>query len=114
MLSSIATLLPPVGWLLISIVFYAFGEFISKTWANSPSTIEVTAVMALSALSALFWLPALFAENKLADIGVAWLVLATITTIFIGVVIFKEQLSPLQWTGAGLAIVAFLLLTATK
>ena len=114
MLSSVASALPPVVWLLISIAFYCVGEFVSKTWANSPSTIEVIAVVGASAISAFFWLPALFAENKLADMGTAWLVLASVGTVFIGVVIFKETLSPLQWVGAGLALVAFFLLTATK
>lgn len=106
-------MLPPLGWLLISVIFYGIGEYISKTWANSPSSIEVIAVVSASALSAFFWLPALFSENKLAEMGTAWLILATISTVVIGVFVFGERLTPMQWAGAVLALVAFLLLTST-
>jgi multidrug transporter EmrE-like cation transporter len=113
MLASIAFLLPAWGWLSISVVFYAVGEYISKTWANSPTTLEVVCVVAASALSALFWLPALFSHNHLAIMGVSWLLLATASTVLIGVVVFGEKLTVLQWGGIALAVAAFVLLTAT-
>jgi multidrug transporter EmrE-like cation transporter len=113
MLASVSSFLPPVAWLLISVGFYAGGEFVSKTWANSPSGGEVAAILAFNGLSTLFWLPAIFSENKLAEMGTAWLVLGAAAPICIGVFLFKEQLSGLQWTGIGFAFVAFLLLTQT-
>jgi len=110
MLATISPILPVWGWLIISVLFYGIGEYISKTWANSPSSIEVLGVITANALSAFFWLPALFADNKLAVIGMAWLVLAALSTITIGILFFKEQLSFVQWIAVGMAIVAFVLL----
>lgn len=112
MLFELAALLPSWVWLCISVLLYSGGEFISKTWANSPSTGEVVAILVLNGLSTFFWLPAILSENKLAEIGTAWLVLAAAAPICIGVLLFKEELSMIQWIGAGLAIVAFLLLTS--
>lgn len=114
MLSEIAASLPPWGWLSLSVAFYAVGEYISKTWANSPTTLEVICVMAASALSALLWLPALFSENRLALMGTSWLVLATATTVILGVVVFGERLSAVQWGGVIFAIVAFILLSVAQ
>ena len=111
MIQSIAPLLPVWAWLLISILFYAVGEYISKTWANSPSTSELWAVIAASAMSAFFWLPALFTKNHLAIVGTTWIVLATITTIILGVVFFGEKLSALQWMGVALALTSLVILS---
>ena len=111
MIQSLAPLLPVWAWLLISIGFYAIGEYISKTWANSPSHSEMWAVIAASAMSALFWLPALFTKNHLAIVGTSWIILATIVTLLLGVVFFGEKLSALQWGGVILALVSLIILT---
>ena len=112
MLSSVASLLPAPVWILISVGFYSIAEYVSKTWANSPTSIEVAIVLCANALSGLFWLPALFSENRLADMGTAWLVLAALATLILGLGVFKEHLTSLQWVGVLLALVAFLLLTS--
>lgn len=114
MLASLSLLLPAWGWLAVSVAFYTAGEYISKTWANSPTTLEVLCVVAASALSALFWLPALFSHNHLAVMGVSWLLLATASTVIVGVPMFGEKLTALQWGGVVLAVVAFVLLAATQ
>ena len=110
MLSQIALLLPAWGWLIISVSFYAVGEFVSKTWANSPSATEVALVVIANGLSALFWLPALFSQNKLVDVGISWLVLAAVATLIIGIGFFGERLSVAEWSGVGLALLAFILM----
>lgn len=114
MLAEISALLPAWGWLSFSVAFYAVGEYISKTWANSPTTTEVLCVMAASAISALLWLPALFSHNHLASMGTSWLVLATATTVILGVLVFGERLSAIQWTGVIFAIAAFILLSVSQ
>ncbi len=111
MIQTIAPLLPVWGWLLLSIFFYAIGEFISKTWANSPSHGEMWVVIAASAFSALLWLPALFTKNHLAIVGTSWIILATAVTILLGVVFFGEKLTLIQWFGVTLAFISLLILT---
>lgn len=111
MLAAIAGLLPVFAWILISVLFNAFGEFASKTWANSPTWWELALVVGAYALSGLFWLPALYLHNNLALLGTLWFVVAIVLTVLIGTLFFHEQLTITQWFGIGFALVAILLLT---
>ena len=103
-------LIPAWTWLLISAVWFTAGEYLSKRWGMQPSLRFAVLVVAVYAVGTFAWLPALLHKNQLALMGTLWLVLATVATVGVGVLVFGEQLSVLQWVGVGLALVALALL----
>lgn len=102
--------MPAVVWLLMSGAFNALGELFSKLWANHPNWFYVVIIALAYAVSGIFWLPALLQQNKLSEMGMMWILIATISTVGLGVIVFKEQLSALQWVGISLAILSLWLL----
>lgn len=104
--------IPAFVWLIISALFFAYGEYLSKSWALQPRFSLVIAAMLTSALSMLTWLPAIFQRKELAIMGTMWILLATIATVFIGILVFAEKLTLLKWLGVGLALIAMALLAS--
>lgn len=104
--------IPAWVWLVISAVWFTAGEYASKKWGMAPSWRFAVLVVGVYAIGTLAWLPALLHKNQIALMGTLWLVLATVATVSVGVFIFHEQLSALQWVGVGLALVALTLLGA--
>ncbi len=102
--------IPAIIWLLISALFFAAGEYLSKLWAMGPSLRFTILVVMAYALGTLTWLPALLHKNQLAIMGTLWLLLATLATISIGIFIFHEQLNYFQIVGIILAAIAMILL----
>ena len=101
----------PVFWLLVSIVFYAYGEYLSKLWAFKPTFWMTCYVVMIYALGVVGWLPAIYLRNEVVVVGMLWELFAMISTVIIGCACFGEQLGPAQWTGIALALIASFLLT---
>lgn len=101
---------PALVWLLLSAVFHAGGEYFSKKWSLEPGVLVTLVAVLFYTLSSALWLPALLNKQQLAVTGMAWLALAMTSTVIIGVVIFREPVSVVQWIGIGLAAVAVILL----
>ena len=99
-------LIPAIGWLLLSGFLNGVGEYLSKQWGNAPSWKLVALVALAYAASSILWLPALLHKNQLSTMGVAWVLIALVSTLFLGLFVFHEQLTPSQWFGLGLAAVA--------
>ena len=102
--------IPALGWLLMSALFFSGGEYLSKLWGYKPGWGLTTAVVCSYAVGTLLWLPALLHKNDLARMGTLWYLLTTPTTILLGVLVFREKLTPTQWVGIGVAMVALWLL----
>lgn len=98
-------------WLLLSAVFFAIGEFLSKKFALNPKIIFVILIVIVDALSILAWLPAILQKNQLSIVGTLWSVLSLLTTILIGVIIFSEELNPTSIVGIIFAFIAIILLS---
>jgi|GEM_PF-732321 len=107
---SVVQAVPSFGWLLLSALFFGCGEFLSKRWALAPTFWGAAAVVAVDAIGVMLWLPALFNRNQLSIVGVMWTLLGTVTTVSIGLLIFKESLTWVQWIGIVCAFVALALL----
>ena len=103
--------IPAAAWLLLSAIFFAAGEYSSKKWALDPSWGRALQVVALYGICALAWLPALLHKNQLSIMGIAWLVLATVATVIIGVFVFHESLSITHSLGVGLGLAALVLMS---
>lgn len=100
-----------VIWLLISSMFFALGEFLSKKFATTPSWTYVSLVLLAYSMGVLAWLPAILQKNQLAVVGTMGSVLSLSTTIFIGVVVFGESLSMVNIVGLCLGAFAVFLLS---
>jgi multidrug transporter EmrE-like cation transporter len=98
-------------WLLLSMVFYAGGEFYSKKFALGPKPSFVAFLLIFYALGALAWIVALWNKDELADVGTMWAILSMLTTVSIGIFVFKEKLNAAGVIGVILAVVAIILLS---
>jgi multidrug transporter EmrE-like cation transporter len=107
---SIIYSIPSFAWLLLSVAFFAVGEYFSKKFALEPSFKYVALILFAYILGTLAWLPAILQKNQLSITGTIWSVLSVLATIGIGILIFKEHLDSLQVAGLILAIVAVILL----
>jgi multidrug transporter EmrE-like cation transporter len=103
--------IPAFAWLLLSVVFFAVGEYFSKKFALEPSLKFVLLILSAYILGTLAWLPAILQKNQLSVTGTIWSVLSVLATIGIGIFIFKEQLNLWQTIGIILAIIAVWLLS---
>lgn len=102
--------IPAIVWLLISALFFAAGEFLSKLWGQAPSIRLAILVVLVYSFGAITWLPALLHKNQLSIMGMLWLLLGVIATILIGVFVFHEHLNIYQIVGVVLALLAMILI----
>ena len=98
-------------WLLLSVIFFGIGEFLSKKFALNPKLGLFMVLISTSALGMVAWLPAIMQKNQLSIVGVMWSVLSLIITVLIGVLIFNEKLSQINLLGILLGIIAVILLS---
>jgi len=98
-------------WLIISALFFAAGEFLSKKFAINPSWSYVFWVLVAYSLGALAWLPALLQRNNLAVVGAMWAVLSLMCTVLIGVMVFGEKINNANIFGVILAMLSLVMLS---
>jgi len=100
-----------IFWLILSALFFAVGEFLSKKFALGPKFIYVALMLITYSLGVLAWLPAILQRNSLSIVGTMWSVLSLLTTILIGVLIFGEKIGTLGIIGMVTAVVSIILLS---
>jgi len=100
-----------IVWLIISALFFAVGDFLSKKFALNPKITYVVFVLLAYSLCSLTWLPAILQKNQLSIVGTIWSVMSLIATIAIGVIIFNEELSAIGVIGIIVAFISIILLS---
>ncbi len=107
---SVLTKLPV--WLLLglSAAGVITGDYFAKYWSVNQRLLFVVLAVAGYAVSSLFYIPTLLREGLIIT-SVIWVVLSTIGFLFIGLVLFHETLTAIQWLGAGLGIASLLILS---
>lgn len=103
-------IIPIPVWLFFSAGFFTIGEYLSKRWALHPSPGSAAITVVAYALGSLAWLPVILQKNQLAVMGTIWLLLALVSTVGVGTLIFHERLTTAQWLGVILAFGALGLL----
>ncbi len=98
-------------WLIISALFFAFGEFLSKKFALDPSIKYVIFVLLAYIIGTLAWLPAILQKNQLSVVGTIWSVMSLLATVLIGVLLFQERLSIFGLAGVITAFISIILLS---
>ena len=96
---------------MVSALFFAVGEFLSKKFALGPKFIYVILILIAYSFGTLAWLPAILQKNSLTIVGTIWSVLTLATTVLIGVLIFGEKLSVIGVIGVIAALIAVILLS---
>lgn len=103
--------MPYSGWLIVSALCFAVGEYLSKRFVLSPQPRWVLAVLLAYNCGTLAWLPALLKRNQLSVVGTMWSVLSLTATVLIGVFLFRESLTTTHVVGLGFAFLAVFLLS---
>ena len=98
-------------WLVLSALFFAVGEFLSKKFALDPKFSWVALILSAYILGTLAWLPAILQKNQLSIVGTIWSVLSLLATVSIGLIIFHEKLGLLGILGIITAAIAIVLLS---
>lgn len=98
-------------WLIVSAIFFAVGEFLSKKFSLDPKIYYVVLILFVYSLGVLAWLPAIMQKNQLSIVGTIWSVLSLLITVVIGVLIFNEKLSLPGIIGIVFSVVAIVLLS---
>ena len=98
-------------WLIISALFFAGGEFLSKKFALNPKPAYIIYILIFYSLGVLAWLPAILQKNQLSIVGTIWSVLSLLTTILIGVLLFNEKINATGALGIFFALMAIILLS---
>ena len=80
-------------------------------WAGNPRWYWMLTVVASYMAGSLVWLPAILSKNHLTSLGTFWNVGALICTVAVGVLVFHEKVTGLQWTGIVFALIACVLLS---
>ena len=108
---AVFTFLPAWGWIVVSAIFFALGEFMSKKFALNPGWALFFTFILVDLISATAWLPAIFEKNQLSITGVIWSIVSLIATVLIGVLAFDEKLTLLQSIGLATGLVSVILLS---
>ena len=94
----------------IAMIFYSCGEILSKYWGEKQSIILAISINIFYSLGVICWLYIMAKKNQLALMSSIWQILTTIATLFIGLIIFHEKLTNLQYAGVGLMILGIIAL----
>src|SRR5690242_15194555 len=100
-----------IFWLILSALFFACGEFLSKKFALNPKLSTVFLILGVYMLGVLAWLPAIVQRNSLSIVGTIWSVMSLVATVLIGILIFSEKLSIVGMLGIIMAFISIILLS---
>lgn len=100
-----------IVWLVLSAIFFAICEFLSKKYALSPKTSTLIYILIINSLAVLVWLPAIMQKNQLSIVGVMWSVMSLLATFLIGILLFKEKLNLTGVVGIIFAFISIILLS---
>ena len=112
-LISIFNKIPVLILLLLSTVAVLFGDYMGKYWSTNPKPIFFVLALLGYLLTGFFYVPILLREGLVVS-ALLWVLLDTLGFIFIGLVLFHEQLNLLQIIGIILGIISLIVLSVGK
>ena len=96
--------------LLFSASAVVAGDYFAKLWSTNQRTVFLLAAFLGYFLSSVFYIPTLLREGLVVT-SVIWSLLSIIGFLFVGLVIFREQLTTLQIIGVIFGIIALAILS---
>jgi len=107
---AIANKIPVFVLLVLAAAATIAGDYVGKLWSLNLKPWTFWFAFTLYALTALFYFPTLLREGLIVT-SILWTVLATVGFLAVGVLIFHEHLTLLQWFGVGLGVVSVIILS---
>ena len=107
--TEILTKLPVVLLLIISACGVTVGDYFAKTWSINQKTVFLLIAFVGYFSATFFYIPTLLKEGLVVT-SVIWSLFASIAFLAIGLIIFKETLTPMQLVGVALGVVALIIL----
>jgi len=98
--------------LFVSGIFVVLGDYFAKLWSVKQNLWIFIFSMIAYTLSSLLFIPVLL-RGDLIITALIWSLVNIIGFTFVGLYIFKEELSVMQMIGVALGIIAMILLTWT-
>ena len=105
--------LPIYLLLTFSAASVVLGDYFAKKWSIDQKTLYLALTFLGYIGGSFFYIPSLLKEGLVVT-SIIWVVLSTVGFLFVGIVIFKESLTPLQILGVGFGMVSIFLLATAK
>lgn len=110
---SIVQKVPVLVLLIFSACGVVVGDFFAKYWSIHQRTAFFVLALIGYLISSLFYIPTLLREGLVVT-SVIWSLLSIMGFLFIGLAVFKEQLTLSQIVGVALGVVALVILSVTS
>jgi len=101
--------IPVLALLALDALLVTSGSVALRHWATSFSSSSLAAGLALYNLGTVLWLAVMRRGMPLGRAVVVFGTMNLVLAVVAGIAIFKERLSPVQWAGVGLALLAVVL-----
>lgn len=98
-----------IGLVVVALTIDVLGDYWLKKWAIGSGVKWLLAGLGIYGLANLFWAASMRYE-LLSKVIVFYSVLGVVAGIFVGVVLFQEKLSAINWAGFALGIVSLVLI----
>ncbi|MEK7547031.1 MAG: SMR family transporter [Patescibacteria group bacterium] len=85
------------------------GDVLAKYWSTNTKPVFYFAALTAYAFSGFFYIPTLLREGLVVT-SIIWSILSIVGFLVVGILIFKETLTPLQIVGIILGIIALIIL----
>jgi multidrug transporter EmrE-like cation transporter len=100
-----------IYYTIVAMIFYTVAEYYSKRYATDGTSWFMFLSIIFYMITVFLWFPTLSNKNELCVVSLIWTMLYAIIGSFLGLIVFKEVLTPIQMLGVGLAFVSIFLLT---
>ncbi len=100
-------------WVLLCLaaISVVTGDILAKYWSTNVKPVFYFAALIAYGFSGFFYVPTLLREGLVVT-SIVWSILSIIGFLIVGIVIFKETLTPIQVVGVILGIAALIILRA--
>lgn len=105
----IASYIPVVVLILMGSLAVVAGDYFAKTWSLSRSGIWFALAVVAYGGSVFFYVPTLLREGLVLT-SMLWNIFTGIGFLLIGLLVFRESLTVMQWIGVGLGFASLVLL----
>ena len=102
--------IPVWALLCFAAISVVAGDIFAKYWSANAKSVFYFAALIAYAFSGFFYIPTLLREGLVVT-SVIWSILSIVGFLFVGIILFKETLTPLQIAGVVLGVIALIILT---
>ena len=109
----LAKRLPVIVLILLSAGATVSGDLFAKYWSTNNKTLFFVAAWIGYATSCIFYMPTLMRQGLVVT-SIIWTLITVIGFLFVGLILFKETLTPLQIFGVVLGAISLIILSVAS